>query len=388
MMLLERDWAIEILDELATSATTGRGSIVFLSGEAGAGKTATVRAFLDRLGGNVMPLLGACDPIPIPGQLWALHDLAESASPALRDPIRAGANRETLFRAALTELSAQPEVTIMVIEDVHWADDATLDLLRFLGRRVESTRGLVIATYRDDDSARLQRLRLVLGDLATAPAVYRMSLPPLSRKAVAQLADGRAVDLDELYSRSGGNAFFVTEVLASNNPMPERIEDAVRARYAHLSEPAHRLIELAAVLGQSIPLSTFRACITENEPAFLEAVESGALRSDGQPCNFDINSSTMPSSRRSRLSSASSSSARFSIPSKRAVFPPIRQPWRIWRRNLAVPGGASLRKGSRRPGGSAPLLSGSSRPVPAQRSAILLVCRWSNAASCSAAWLR
>jgi len=286
MMLLERDWAIEILDQLATAATAGRGSMVFLSGEAGAGKTASVRAFLDRLDVNATSLVGTCDPMPVPGQLWALRDLAESASPAMREAIRSGADRETLFRSALAELTARSGVTIMVIEDVHWADDATLDLLRFLGRRIESTRGLVIATYRDDDTVQLQRLRLVLGDLATVPALHRLALPPLSRKAVAQLAERHAVDVDELYTRSGGNAFFITEVLASGDPLPERIEDAVRARFAHLSEPAHLLIELAAVLGPSIPLSTLRVQTSFCESALLEALDSGALKSDGQIVQF------------------------------------------------------------------------------------------------------
>jgi DNA-binding CsgD family transcriptional regulator/tetratricopeptide (TPR) repeat protein len=286
MVLLERDWVLELLDGMLAQAASGHGSLIFLSGEAGSGKTATVRAFLDRLDKNVSAFVGACDPMPVPGQLWPLRDLAVSASDALRESIQTEARREALFRATLAELSAHPGVTILVFEDVHWADDATLDLLRFLARRVDATRGLVIATYRDDDSTQLQQLRLVLGDLATAPALHRVALPPLSRSAVAQLAEGYPVDLDTLLLRSGGNAFFVTELLASGAPMPQRIEDAVRARYARLSDPARHLIELAAVIGRSVDLATLRGFELDDEGALFEAIESGALQCDGHIVQF------------------------------------------------------------------------------------------------------
>src|SRR5689334_10491546 len=176
MALLEREWVLDSLSELASAAADGHGSMVFLAGEAGAGKTSVIRAFQAKQSGGAPLLAGACDSIPTPGQLWPLHDMAQHASPLLRDPVLAGADRETLFRAALAELSARPGATIMVVEDIHWADDATLDLLRFLGRRVAETRGLVIVTYRDDDANQLHRLRLVLGDLATIPALHRFTL--------------------------------------------------------------------------------------------------------------------------------------------------------------------------------------------------------------------
>ena len=286
MVLLEREWVLEFLGELLAQAAKGRGSVVFLSGEAGAGKSALIQAFIDRARDRATPLVGACDSMSVPGHLWPLRDLATSASPELQGLIRAGAARDALFHAALAELSARPGATLMVFEDVHWADDATLDLLRFLGRRVQATRGLVVATYRDDDSAQLQRLRLVLGDLATAPGLHRLALPPLTREAVSQMADGRAIDSNALFARTGGNAFFVTEMLSAGNVMPASIGDAVKARHARLSESGVEVLELAAVLGQSFDSTVLRELGGATEAAWLEPIESGALLLDGQIARF------------------------------------------------------------------------------------------------------
>lgn len=286
MALVERDWVLDVLSGRIDQAASGSGSIVFLSGEAGAGKSSVVRALLANLPSGATALIGGCDSIPAPGQLWPLRDLAEYASPALRDPVLAGADRETLFRATLGELSASPGPTVMVVEDVHWADDATLDLLRFLGRRIEATRGVVIATYRDDDSTQLQRLRLVLGDLATTPASHRIALPPLSRDAVEQLAQGRMEDVDALYERTGGNAFFVTEILAAGYRCPAIVSDAITARYARLSPPARSVLDMAAVLGHSVELGTLRAIAADSENALSDSIESGALLFDGRSVRF------------------------------------------------------------------------------------------------------
>src|SRR5262249_47416426 len=135
--------------------------------------------------------------------------------------------------------------TIVVLEDVHWADEATLDVLGVIGRRVERLDALVIVTYRTDELSRSHPLRIVLGDLATAASVQRVLPEPLSEDAVAAPF---GVDAADLHAKSAGNPFFVTEVLAgSGGDVPETIRDAVLARTARLSRHAHDLLDAVAI---------------------------------------------------------------------------------------------------------------------------------------------
>src|SRR5215211_2289075 len=187
MHLLERSTVLNELLSLLERAASGTGHLVLLGGEAGVGKTALVRHLCERAAGAAQVHVGACDPLSTPRPLGPLLDIAHDAGGELAQVVAADAPRHMLFRAALDALStAQP--TLFVIEDAHWADEATLDLLRFLGRRISATRALVIVTYRDDEVGPAHPLRIVTGDLATAAAVHRMVLPPLSAAAVGILA--------------------------------------------------------------------------------------------------------------------------------------------------------------------------------------------------------
>ncbi len=176
----------------------------------------------------------------------------EAGASRRRSP-RAPARRRS-FDALVAELRADGD-TAVVIEDVHWADEATFDVLGLLGRRVESLGALVIVTYRTDELSRTHPLRIVLGDLATAAGVRRLRLGPLSEAAVAELAFAGGVDADELYAKTAGNPFFVTEVLAcGSGAVPATVRDAVLARAARLSESARRLLDAAAIIPQPTEL--------------------------------------------------------------------------------------------------------------------------------------
>jgi hypothetical protein len=99
-----------------------------------------------------------------------------------------------LFGALLERLHDARVVTVLVIEDVHWADEATLDLLRFLARRIKAAPTLVVVTYRDDEVGPLHPVQLLAGDLASSAPMRRLRLAPLSRQAVAVLAGPHGVD--------------------------------------------------------------------------------------------------------------------------------------------------------------------------------------------------
>ena len=185
MDLLERSQALDELGRLAAEAASGRGRLVLVAGEAGIGKTALVRRFTETLPSRARVLWGSCDPSSLPRPLGPLIDVAAALDEGFEQSLDLEAPRGRLFAALRDILAASTHV--LVVEDAHWADDATLDLLCFLGRRLHAIRSLVVATYRDDEIGPRHPLRVVLGDLSTSGAA-RLTLQPLSREAVAALA--------------------------------------------------------------------------------------------------------------------------------------------------------------------------------------------------------
>ncbi len=287
MKLLERATFLRELDGYAAEAAAGDGRLVLVSGESGMGKTALLEEF-ERRGTGARWLWGACDGLLTPRPLGPLFDMAGQAGGELAGLSQDGAPRDRLFGAFLAELGSPAHRTVAVIEDVHWADEATLDLLSFAGRRLGRTRGLLLVTYRDDELADDHPLRIVLGDLATQRATRRMQLAPLSPEAVRALADagdvgqrpgsavaagahrgagtgaGAGTDVDELYRVTGGNPFYVTEMVAAGWPsVPGAVRDLVAARLARLSPGGRRVVEAAAVSGARVDL------------ALLSSVEQG-----------------------------------------------------------------------------------------------------------------
>jgi ATP/maltotriose-dependent transcriptional regulator MalT len=246
--LLERKPVLDALAVLASEAAAGSGRLALVAGEAGVGKTSVVRAFVASLPKDVRASWGACDPLSLPRPLGPLVDVAHALGETVARLLALEVPRARLFAAVCDALQSAPRV--LVFEDVHWADDATLDLLRYLGRRLDVTRGLLIATYRDEEVGTRHPLRVAVGDLATAAALRRLTVPPLSVAAVGALSGGTAREAEELHRRTSGNPFFVTELLAAGGAAASAtLRDAVLARAARLPEDASRLLDAAAVLG-------------------------------------------------------------------------------------------------------------------------------------------
>lgn len=232
---------------MLNQARAGQGHVVFLGGEAGVGKTTLVKEFCQSVEQTARVAIGACDPLSTPRPLGPLLDVAETLGHLA---VATDGSRDHLFRALLTNLHTNDEATLLVFEDVHWIDEATLDLLRFLGRRIGGTRALLVATYRDDEVGAKHPLRILLGDLATSSAVRRMKLLPLSKEAVTQLAEGSGLNTLHLYEQTGGNPFFVTEILAAGGEaIPATIRDVVLARAARLPTSSRTILEVASIIG-------------------------------------------------------------------------------------------------------------------------------------------
>jgi predicted ATPase len=203
--LLERDDEIAALGAALEAAERGDGGVVLLAGQAGLGKTSVVRAFVRSASGRSRLLLGACDDLVTPRTLGPLRDAARSVGGPLAAAL-AGHDRDAVHTAVLDALSAPGRPTVLVVEDAHWADEATLDVVRHLGRRIADLPALLVVTYRDDEVGPAHPLRRVLGELR-GPSVRRLTLPPLSRAAVARLAGGTALSSAPLYALTAGNPF-------------------------------------------------------------------------------------------------------------------------------------------------------------------------------------
>ena len=244
--LLERDAELRRLRETLRGAGQGRGSVVLVSGEAGIGKTSLVRAFAREAAGRARVLAGACDDLVTPRTLGPFRDMAREAAPALARAMEPGAARDAVFGAVHQELAGGP--VVLLVEDVHWADDATLDVLRYLAWRIPELPAVLVLTYREDELGGQHPLRRVLAALPHGE-VRRLHLRPLSAGAVAELAGGHGADAAAVLAATAGNPFFVTEVLA--NPgveVPATVRDAVLARLEGLSDPARQALELLAVV--------------------------------------------------------------------------------------------------------------------------------------------
>lgn len=264
MPLLERDPPLAELTAAVDRAIDGNGGVVALIGEAGIGKTSVLDELARRAGNRVRVLWSGCEALFTPRPLGPLHDIAPELG------IDTDAPRERLFPAVLAALRREP--TLFVVEDVHWADRATLDLLKYLSRRIARTSLLLALSYRDDEIGPDHPLILLLGEAGAA--LRRIALAPLSREAVERLAAGRA----GVFELTGGNPFFVTEIAACDaRGIPPMVRDAVLARAAKLTSEARHVLEMASLVPGRAELWLLDA----PDDAIEAATRSGIARIDG-----------------------------------------------------------------------------------------------------------
>jgi DNA-binding CsgD family transcriptional regulator/tetratricopeptide (TPR) repeat protein len=245
MELLEREQCLADLAQWLGAVTDQGGCVALVGGEAGMGKTALLQEF-SKQQRVARVLWGACDALFTPRPLAPLHDIARQTKGALLAAVNAAAKREEIFTAVLDELERSE--ALVVFEDMHWADEATLDLLKHLGRRIHRTRAMLAVTYRDDEVGARHPLRFVIGDLPRA-TTHRMTLSALTEPAVAQLARQAGRRASGLHRITGGNPFFVTEALATAvGTVPVSVRDAVLSRTSQLSPASREIAELVCVV--------------------------------------------------------------------------------------------------------------------------------------------
>ena len=276
--LLEREAALGLLRGALAEALAGEGRCVLVHGEAGIGKTALLQFFCNWASGDARVLRGACDPLFTPRPLGPFADIARAIGEDLRELVETGSVPQRVAAALVDELGERAP-SIVVIEDMHWADEASLDVFRLLAGRIAALPALLVATYRDDELADNHPVRLVVGELPSR-STSRIALERLSSAAVDELARQAERPAHGLYATTGGNPFFVTEVLAVHEEgIPATVRDAVLARAGRLVPGARRLLEAVAIAPGPAELWLLERLAPDELPYLDECLASGVLRS-------------------------------------------------------------------------------------------------------------
>jgi DNA-binding CsgD family transcriptional regulator len=280
--VLEREADVAQLIAAVDAAAGARGTVVLVSGEAGIGKTTLVRMLREAVRDRARVVIVGCEPLSVPEPLAPFRDLAGVVGGL--DAALANADAPALARALC---AACTQATVVAVEDVHWADALTLDVLRLLARRIETVPLVVLATYRDDELGTTHPLRTLAGDLASAPDVVRVAPGRLSREAVAALAAPSGRDAGRAYALTAGNPFLVVELLEGpGDGLPRSVREAALARASRLTAPARAVLEAAAAIGGRFSPALLRSVAGASAAALEECLEGGILVDDGRELSF------------------------------------------------------------------------------------------------------
>lgn len=244
-MFVEREEQCGALQQAIRSACRGCGSVALLLGEAGIGKTALINAALAELPSDVLLLRGGCDDLRARGPLGPIREALAAAG--ADDLERASYGQPHEFWLDLTRALAGDRPTILVVEDLQWADEASLDVLSYLARRVERMPVLIIGSYREAEVGSGHPLHRWLASIASHPMQLR--LPPLTLAGVEALCEGSGWDPAALFDLSGGIPFYVLGALSASmdSPLTDTVAAAVAARLDVLPPRTRVLLERMSV---------------------------------------------------------------------------------------------------------------------------------------------
>lgn len=282
--LFERDDALARLRARALALGRGEGGCVLVEGDAGMGKTSLLQAWRRAMPpGEVDWWWGSCEPLLAPPPLAPLLDMLPALPPRLADAVRGGRVDAAFFADLLSLLRDAPRPVVLVVEDAHWADGRTLDLLRFVGRRLASTRALLVLSWREPELTAGHPLRTVLAGLDPA-RTHRIALSPLTPTAVAGWARQAGRDAGGLHAATGGNPFFVAQLLAAppGVTLPAQLRDALLAGVARLPAEAREVLEVVSLSPVALEVDLLQATLAPTPEAMQAALHSGLLRQEGE----------------------------------------------------------------------------------------------------------
>lgn len=277
MLLLERSSYLKDLQTRFHSLDS-EGHTVFLLGEAGVGKTSLVTEFLNALGEDAVSFTGACDSLFTPRPLGPLFDIAPQLGSGFSDLLKNERDRSVIFSQLYSHLISFENRVVLVIEDIHWADEATNDFIKFLGRRIARVKCLLILTCRNDELHSRHPVKSLFGELA--PGTFTKTyVQVLSRQAVNEFSLSKGNNSGEkIYSLTGGNPFYVSEILANeNHRIPERVKDSILAVFHSKDEHVRSFWELLSILPSRIEFDIVRKLEQDFPNAIDEALSSGVI---------------------------------------------------------------------------------------------------------------
>lgn len=267
MRLVERDTFLAQLQKQLHHAKHQEGHCVLVSGEAGIGKSSLVKVFCDDNRDSCTVLTGLCDALFTPRPLAPLYDVADQL--ALDLTMYGDKNRSVLFTTFMQQLTHIIGTTILVFEDVHWADEATFDFIKFLARRITRTKCLFILTYRDDEVHTSHPIATLPGQMA-ASTFTRLQLTPLSKPAVDGMAAEKGFKGNEVYAITGGNPFYVNEILAGYSPgVPDNVKDAIIAVYNRQQQATRNVWNILSLTPSGFEIEYLEIV----EPCYADAIE-------------------------------------------------------------------------------------------------------------------
>jgi class 3 adenylate cyclase/DNA-binding CsgD family transcriptional regulator/tetratricopeptide (TPR) repeat protein len=283
--LLERDRELDAMSALLDGIGSSGGKVLLVRGEAGIGKSSLVDAFVQWRASAAHVHIGFCDDLLTPQPLGPFWDMARD-EPSLSEPLESG-DRRALMEALLDLLSRKLRPTVLILEDTQWADEATLDVIKYVGRRTSKTNGLLILTYRDGAVDYDHPLRAVIGSLPPQD-LARIHLDGLSPTAVAAMVQDTGLDAVEVLTLTGGNPLFVTEVLASGtSDVPASIQDSVLARAGNLSTEARNVLDLVSVIPGKAESALVEELVGQRQEHLAECVRRGLLREEEDGVSFN-----------------------------------------------------------------------------------------------------
>jgi len=268
MDLIERDEFLDVVRKRFDEVVTGEGHCILIAGEAGIGKSSLVKAFCKSVEHRCEIFQGTCDALFIPRPLGPVLDIIWQIPEVNWADTQTPADKSVLFGRFFYELANRTKPTIVVFEDIHWADEATLDFIKFLARRISRLHCLFILTYRDDEVHIQHPLRNVLGQLP-ADSFTRLQLTALSLKGVEELSAERGYNAEEVFAITGGNPFYVHEILAGYNVgIPDNIRDSILSSYKKLDGKTREMWEILSVLPSGFEMKY----LEKLEPGYADAI--------------------------------------------------------------------------------------------------------------------